>query len=99
MKISLTLFYFSNKPHHAIVNDSVEASKKLKKEKLVNGVLRNIIRDKREIKYGKYIYPSFKKILDKIFSSKSISDYIYESLFVKPKNYQISLFDRMMLSW
>ena len=94
MKISLTLFFFSNKPHHAIVNDSVEVSKKLKKEKLVNGVLRNIIRDKREIKYGKHIYPSFKKILDKIFSSKSISNYIYETLFVKPKNYQISLFDR-----
>ena len=56
----------------------------LKKEKLVNAVLRTILRDKDKIKYGKFIYPNFKKILDKIFSSASIRDYIYKTLFIKP---------------
>ena len=41
LKISLTLLYFSNKPQYAIVNDAVEEGKVLKKEKLVNAVLRN----------------------------------------------------------
>ena len=94
LKISLTLLNFSNKPHYAIVNDTVEASKDFKKERLVNAVLRNILRNKKEIKYKNYIYPKFKKILDKIFSSKSIRNYIYRTLFIKPKNYQISLLDK-----
>ena len=93
LKISLTLFYFSKKPHHAIVNDTVEASKKLKKEKFVNAVLRNILRNKDKIKYENLIYPGFKKILDKIFSSASIREYIYKTLFIKPCNYEISLLD------
>ena len=76
-----------------MVNDTVETSKDFKKEKLVNAVLRNILRNTNKIKYEKNIYPNFKKILDKIFSSKSIRDYIYETLFIKPKNYQISLID------
>ena len=57
----------------------------------MNAVLRNILRNTNKIKYEKNIYPNFKKVLDKIFSSKSIRDYIYETLFIKPKNYQISL--------
>ncbi len=72
----------------------MEASKNLNKEKLVNAVLRNILRNISEINYKKYIYPNFKKILDKIFSSKSIRDYLYDTLFLKPKNYQISLLDK-----
>ena len=59
----------------------------------MNAVLRNILRNTNKIKYEKNIYPNFKKVLDKIFSSKSIRDYIYETLFIKPKNYQISLID------
>ena len=94
LKISLTLLYFSSKPHYAVVNDTVETSKDFKKEKLVNAVLRNILRNKNKIKYEKNIYPNFKKILDKIFSSKSIRDYLYDTLFLKPKNYQISLLDK-----
>ncbi len=95
LKISLTLFNFSSKPHYAIVNDAVEISKDFKKAKLVNAVLRNILRNKNNIKYEKNIHPNFKKVLDKIFSSKSIRNYIYETLFIKPKNYQISLIDNI----
>ena len=94
LKISLTLLNFSSKPDYAVVNDAVEYSKDFKKEKLVNAVLRNILRNTNKIKYEKNIYPNFKKILDKIFSSKSIRDYLYDTLFFKPKNYQISLFDK-----
>lgn len=93
LKICLTLLYFSNKPQYAIVNDAVEEGKILKKEKLINAVLRNILRNKNNIKYGKFIYPNFKKILDKIFSSDSIRNYVYSTMFTKPKNYQISLID------
>ena len=74
------LIFFSNKPHHAIVNDSVETSKIFKKDALVNAVLRKVLRDKDNIKFGKFIYPKFKKVLDKIFSSKSIREYIYQTL-------------------
>ena len=94
LKISLVLIFFSNKPHHAIVNDTVETSKEFKKDRFVNAVLRGILRDKDNINFGKFIYPKFKKILDKIFSSNSIREYIYQSLFEKPINYQISLVDR-----
>ena len=50
---------FHKKPQYAIVNDAVDLSKNLKKEKLVNAVLRNILRNKNEIKYEKNIYPEF----------------------------------------
>ena len=91
LKISLTLIFFSKKPHHAIVNDAVEASKKLKNEKFVNAVLRNILREKEKITFNKFIYPEFKNILNRVFTSKSIKDYIYETIFEKPINYQVSL--------
>ena len=55
LKISLTLISFSNKPHYAIVNDAVEVSKKFKKEKLVNAVLRNILKNINDIKYEKHL--------------------------------------------
>ncbi len=86
--------FFSNKPHYAIVNDTVEASKEFKKDGLVNAVLRSVLRDKDNIQFGKFIYPSFKKIVDKVFSSNSIREYIYQSLFEKPINYQVSLKDQ-----
>ena len=57
---------------------------------MVNAVLRNILRNTNKIKYEKNIYPNFKRVLDKIFSSKSIRNYIYGTLFIKPKNFQIS---------
>ena len=66
LKISLTLISFSNKPHYAIVDDAVEVSKEFKKEKLVNAVLRNILKNINDIKYEKYIYPKFKTVIDKI---------------------------------
>ena len=94
LRISLTLLFFSNKPTFSIVNDAVEESKFLNKEKLVNAVLRNILRKKNEIKHRNLIYPNFKKILDKIFSSNLIREYIYSTLFTKPKNYQICLSDK-----
>ncbi len=93
LKICLTLLFFSDKPVFAIVNDAVKEGKILAKEKLVNGVLRNIVRNQNKIQYKKIIYPNFKKIIDKIFSSNSIRDYLYSTLFVKPKNYQISIID------
>ena len=86
--------FFSNKPHYAIVNDTVEASKEFKKDGLVNAVLRSVLRDKNNIQLGKFIYPKFKKIVDKVFSSNSIREYIYQTLFEKPINYQVSLKDQ-----
>jgi len=94
LRISMTLLFFSNKPVYAIVNDTVQEGKVLKKEKLINAVLRNILQNKSKIKYGKYIYPNFKNIINKIFSSDSIRNYICSTLFNKPKNYQISLIDK-----
>ncbi len=88
------LIFFSNKPHYAIVDDTVEASKEFKKDGLVNAVLRSVLRDKDNIQFGKLIYPKFKKIVDKIFTSNSIREYIYQTLFEKPKNYQVSLKDQ-----
>ena len=88
------LIFFSNKPHYAIVNDTVEASKEFKKDGLVNAVLRSVLRDKNNIHFGKFIYPKFKKIVDKVFSSNSIREYIYQTLFEKPINYQVSLKDQ-----
>ena len=38
----------SKKPQYAIVNDAVEEGKTFKKEKLINAVLRNILRTKIE---------------------------------------------------
>ncbi len=86
--------FFSNKPHYAIVNDTVEACKEFKKDGLVNAVLRSVLRDKNNIHFGKFIYPKFKKIVDKVFSSNSIREYIYQTLFEKPINYQVSLKDQ-----
>ena len=66
----------------------------MQKEKLINAVLRNILRQKSNIQYRKCIYPNFKKILNKIFSSNSIRSYIYSTLFFKPINYQICIVNK-----
>ena len=93
LKINLVLIFFSKKPQHAIVHDAVEFSKKFNKSKLINAVLRNILRDKENLKLEKNLPDSFKKILDKIFSSNKIREYLLQSFFIKPLDYQISLLD------
>ena len=90
----MVLIFFSKKPSHSIVHDAVEFAKKFKKSKLVNAVLRNVLRDQEKIIIGNNIPQNFKKILDQIFSSNEIRSYLYESFFNKPKNYQISLKNR-----
>ena len=89
----MALILFSKKPHHALVHDAVEFSKKFDKSKLVNAVLRNIIRDKNKLILDKNLPTEFEKTLDKIFSSNEIRDYLHQSFFVKPEDYQISLYD------
>jgi predicted RNA methylase len=59
----------------------------------VNAVLRNILRDEHKLSLEKNLPSDFKKVLDKIFSSNEIRNYLHQSFFVKPKDYQISLHD------
>jgi len=90
----LTLLFFSKKPEFAIVHEAVEFSKKYKKDKLVNAVLRSFLRTKKKIDLNAQNLPNLLKAnIDKIFSSKNIRAYIYNSLFHKPINYQISYND------
>jgi len=94
LKLSLILIFYSNKPDHSVVHDSVELSKKFKKDKLVNGVLRNILRNKEKIKknYQNFLLPqSFAKIIEKTFLDKNIQKYIAQSFFQIPQDYQICL--------
>ena len=94
LKLSLILIFYSNKPDHSIVHDSVELSKKFKKDKLVNGVLRNILRKKEKIKkdYQNFLLPqTFIKIIEKTFLDKNIQKYIAQSFFQIPQDYQICL--------
>ncbi len=92
LKIGLTLIFHSQKPKFAIVNECVEFSKKFKKHKLVNAILRKVLREKENFENKKENLPkSFKENIDKIFSSKNIRSYIYKSLFLKPINFQISI--------
>ena len=94
LKLSLILIFYSSKPEHSIVHDSVELSKKFKKDKLVNGVLRNILRNKDKIKneYQNYHLPeNFIKIIEKTFLDKKIINYIAQSFFQIPQDYQICL--------
>ena len=93
LKINLVLIFFSKKPQHAIVHDAVEFSKQFDKSKLINAVLRNILRDQENIKIKKYLPDNFQKILDKIFSSNNIREYLHQTFFTKPIDYQISLSD------
>ena len=93
LKINLVLIFFSKKPQHAIVHDAVEFSKQFDKSKLINAVLRNILRDKENLTIKKNLPNNFKKVLDKIFSSNKIREYLYQTFFTKPVDYQISLSD------
>ena len=87
------LIFFSKKPQHAIVHDAVEFSKQFDKSKLINAVLRNILRDQENITIKKNLPDNFQKSLDKIFSSNKIREYLYQTFFAKPLDYQISLSD------
>ena len=49
LKIALAQIMFMDTPDYSSVNTAVEISKKYKLEKLVNGVLRNILREKNTI--------------------------------------------------
>ena len=49
LKIALAQILFMDTPDYSSVNTAVEISKKYKLEKLVNGVLRNILREKNTI--------------------------------------------------
>ena len=91
LKINLVLIFFSKKPQHAIVHDAVEFSKQFDKSKLINAVLRNILRDKENLTIEKNLPDNFQKILDKIFSSSKIREYLHQTFFTKPIDYQISL--------
>ena len=89
----MVLIFFSKKPEHAIVHDAVEFSKQFDKSKLINAVLRNILRDKENLTIEKNLPDNFQKILDKIFSSSKIREYLHQTFFTKPVDYQISLSD------
>ena len=91
LKINLVLIFFSKKPQHAIVHDAVEFSKQFDKSKLINAVLRNILRDQENLTLEKNLPDNFQKVLDKIFSSSKIREYLYQTFFTKPIDYQISL--------
>jgi len=93
LKINLVLIFFSKKPPHAIVHDAVEFSKQFDKSKLINAVLRNILRDQKNLKLQKNLPDNFQKVLDKIFSSNKIREYLHQTFFTKPVDYQISLKD------
>lgn len=96
LSICLTLLFFSKKPEFAIVHEAVEFSKRFKKDKLVNAVLRSLLRAKKKIDHNSQNLPKlFKANIDKVFSSKNIRAYIYNSLFHKPINYQISYNDNI----
>ena len=49
LKIALAQIFFMDTPDYSSVNTAVEISKKYNLEKLVNGVLRNILREKNKI--------------------------------------------------
>ena len=97
IQIAMVMIFFSKKPEHAVVNDAVEFSKSFKISGFVNALLRkiliekdNLLKDIQSIK----IDNDFKKQLIKIYSSKKIHDYIFETLDEKPVNYQVSYDDR-----
>ena len=94
LKICITLIIHSKKPHYAIVNEAVEFGKKFKKESLINAVLRQFLRKQDSFKFDEKNIPKlFKESCDEIYTSKKIKSYIYESVFIKPNSYQISLKD------
>tara|TARA_B100000902_G_C27257113_1_gene888488 strand:- start:433 stop:1641 length:1209 start_codon:yes stop_codon:yes gene_type:complete len=96
IQIAIIMIYFSTKPVHSIVNDSVEFAKNFKAPGYVNVILRSVLKEKekfrsaiKEIKIGN----EFKRQIIKIYSSKKIHNFIFNSLDKKPVNYQISYLD------
>ena len=55
--------------------------------------MRNILRDQENLTIEKNLPDNFQKILDKIFSSNKIREYLHQTFFTKPVDYQISLSD------
>ena len=50
-------------------------------------------RDQENLKLQKNLPGDFQKVLGKIFSSNKIREYLYQTFFTKPVDYQISLKD------
>lgn len=93
IQIAMVMIFFSKKPEHAVVNDAVEFSKSFKISGFVNALLRKILIEKDNLLIDIQsikIDNDFKKQLIKIYSSKKIHEYIFETLNEKPINYQVS---------
>ena len=98
IQISMIMFFFSKKPDHAIVHDAVKFSKSFRISGFVNALLRKILNEKDSLQKNMQktkVDDDFKKQLIKIYSSKKIHDYIFETLNEKPINYQISYHDNI----
>lgn len=98
IQIAIIMIFFSNKPEHAIVHDAVEFGKYFKISAFINALLRKILSEKDNIQKNMETHmvdSEFKKQLIKIYSSKKIYDYIFETLNKKPINYQISYDDNI----
>ena len=98
IQIAIIMIFFSNKPEHAIVHDAVEFGKYFKISGFINALLRKILSEKDNIQKNMETHmvdSEFKKQLIKIYSSKKIYDYIFETLNKKPINYQISYDDNI----
>ena len=98
IQISMIMFFFSKKPDHSVVYDAVEFSKSFKISGFVNALLRKILNEKDSLQEDMQktkVDNDFKKQLIKIYSSKKIHDYIFETLNEKPINYQISYHDNI----
>ena len=98
IQIAIIMIFFSNKPEHAIVHDAVEFGKYFKISGFINALLRKILSEKDNIQKNietHMVDSEFKKQLIKIYSSKKIYDYIFETLNKKPINYQISYDDNI----
>ena len=98
IQISMIMFFFSKKPDHSVVYDAVEFSKSFKISGFVNALLRKILNEKDSLQEDMQktkVDNDFKKQLIKIYTSKKIHDYIFETLNEKPINYQISYHDNI----
>lgn len=96
IQIAIIMIFFSQKPDHAIVHDAVEFGKSYKISGFINALLRKILSEKDDLQKNMETHmvdSEFKKQLIKIYSSRKIYDYIFETLNKKPTNYQISYDD------
>jgi len=98
IQIAIIMIFFSNKPEHAIVHDAVEFGKSFKISGFINALLRKILSERDNIQKNletHMVDSEFKKQLIKIYSSKKIYNYIFETLNKKPIDYQISYDDNI----